>query len=49
MWDMRGEPQRKEGGTIVRGEQYFLCRHCYDLRYESQRENKTTSAKRTGR
>ena len=19
---------------------YFLCRHCYDLRYESQRENK---------
>jgi hypothetical protein len=19
---------------------YFLCRHCYDLRYESQREDK---------
>jgi hypothetical protein len=23
---------------------YFLCRHCYDLRYESQREDKTQRA-----
>ena len=23
---------------------YFLCRHCYDLRYESQRENKVYRA-----
>jgi hypothetical protein len=23
---------------------YFLCRHCYDLRYESQREDKTHRA-----
>jgi hypothetical protein len=46
---MREEPQRKEGGSIVRGEQYFLCRHCYDLRFESQRDNKTNSAKHTER
>jgi hypothetical protein len=26
---------------------YFLCRHCYDLRYESQREDKTHRALRT--
>jgi hypothetical protein len=25
---------------------YFLCRHCYDLRYESQREDKKTRALR---
>jgi hypothetical protein len=25
---------------------YFLCRHCYDLRYESQREDKTHRALR---
>jgi hypothetical protein len=25
---------------------YFLCRHCYDLRYESQREDKTQRALR---
>ena len=25
---------------------YFLCRHCYDLRYESQHENKTHRALR---
>jgi hypothetical protein len=25
---------------------YFLCRHCYDLRYESQREDKTRRALR---
>ncbi len=25
---------------------YFLCRHCYDLRYESQRENKMHRALR---
>ena len=25
---------------------YFLCRHCYDLRYESQRENKAHRALR---
>ena len=25
---------------------YFLCRHCYDLRYESQREDKNTRALR---
>jgi hypothetical protein len=27
-------------------EKYFLCRHCYDLRYESQREDKTHRALR---
>jgi hypothetical protein len=25
---------------------YFLCRHCYDLRYESQREDKMDRALR---
>ena len=25
---------------------YFLCRHCYDLRYESQREDKNNRALR---
>jgi hypothetical protein len=25
---------------------YFLCRHCYDLRYESQREDKKDRALR---
>jgi hypothetical protein len=25
---------------------YFLCRHCYDLVYESQRENEMTRALR---
>ncbi len=28
---------------------YFLCRHCYDLRYESQREDKNDRALRRAR
>ncbi len=28
---------------------YFLCRHCYDLRYESQREDKKDRALRRAR
>ena len=28
---------------------YFLCRHCYDLRYESEREDKKDRALRRAR
>ncbi len=37
---------RPEGGGPVRLGKYFLCRHCYDLRYESQREDKKDRALR---
>ena len=37
---------RPEGGDPVRARKYFLCRHCYDLAYESQRENGTSRALR---
>ncbi len=32
--------------VLCRPGKYFLCRHCYDLRYESQREDKTYRALR---
>ena len=34
------------GWRSCRPGKYFLCRHCYDLRYESQREDKKTRALR---
>ena len=45
-WSGKRRGVRPKGAVLYGPGKYFLCRHCYDLRYKSQREDKTHRALR---